>query len=234
MNNEPFHAIGQEWRYFSREKAIIHTLHLAQLPSYVTGSSVFITPVPPTGTGQSGFNLKSRPLPVLTPYGGIDWTNVVNNFPPLWMRGSDFSVFASGSNGFSGTIFDVNGLIQAAQDWWPATGGAFLAVAGMTSPADTFTQMSAMELQEFTSPNTNDRTNIVHKGDYFILMKGAGWGLDQFVGELSPSREPMEISTILELPYGVTIGQFSLPSPIDPTLDSYNSQSMVILRLGPL
>lgn len=65
MNNEPFHPIGQEWRYFSREKSIIHTLHLAQLPTGTVGDTILIDTTPPAAQGNGGsFSVPSLKLPL--------------------------------------------------------------------------------------------------------------------------------------------------------------------------
>lgn len=67
---------AQEWRYYSREKSLIHTLHLAELPSGTIGDSVFIQIVPPTGTGGikgNGFGIGSGTVPDLTPWRNISW-----------------------------------------------------------------------------------------------------------------------------------------------------------------
>ena len=66
MISGTFHPSAQEWRYFSREKALIHTLHLGQLPASTPGNSVFIQAVPPSGT-HSGRNIN---VPSITPWGG--------------------------------------------------------------------------------------------------------------------------------------------------------------------
>lgn len=47
MNNEPFHIMAQDWRYQSRSKSLITTLHVGQLPSDVTGETILIDPVAP-------------------------------------------------------------------------------------------------------------------------------------------------------------------------------------------
>ncbi len=42
MISGSFHTIEQEWRYYSREKSLIHTLHLAQLTTGTVGESIAI------------------------------------------------------------------------------------------------------------------------------------------------------------------------------------------------
>lgn len=68
MNNEPFHVMSQEWRYFSRQKSLIHTLHLAQLPADRPGNTVLIDSTAPQ-SDPYGRPWKQPPI-VLPPGGG--------------------------------------------------------------------------------------------------------------------------------------------------------------------
>lgn len=61
--NEPFHVMSQEWRYYSREKSIIHTLHLAQLTSGTLGQTILIAPTVNPKAG--GFNVPSLQVPAI-------------------------------------------------------------------------------------------------------------------------------------------------------------------------
>lgn len=42
MISGTFHVMSQQWRYFSREKSIVHTLHVAQLAPSLGGDTVII------------------------------------------------------------------------------------------------------------------------------------------------------------------------------------------------
>lgn len=65
MNQEPFHVLGQEWRYRSQNKALLHTLHLAQLPSNMTseGDAIPVEQVPPTNGRFNGAGVPPLQLP---------------------------------------------------------------------------------------------------------------------------------------------------------------------------
>lgn len=47
MRDEPFHVTSQEWRYYSRQRAISNTLHLAQLPSGLLVPGVAVPVIQP-------------------------------------------------------------------------------------------------------------------------------------------------------------------------------------------
>lgn len=74
MNSGTFHVMSQEWRYFSREKSIIHTLHLGQLPPSGTGDTILIESTSPTsqgnGVGGGQFSVPSLTMPA-GPGGGV-------------------------------------------------------------------------------------------------------------------------------------------------------------------
>lgn len=94
MNNEPFHVMAQEWRYFSREKAILHTLHLAQLPVSNGGSTVLIKPTPPTENTGGGTGLN---FPMQVPPGSFGGAgNVITN--------TSFQSDCFGAVAYDGTI----------------------------------------------------------------------------------------------------------------------------------
>lgn len=57
MISGSFHPIAQEWRYYSREKSLIHTLHVAELPNSVAGDTIEIAATSPAtnnGPGEGG------------------------------------------------------------------------------------------------------------------------------------------------------------------------------------
>lgn len=65
MNQEPFHISAQEWRYHSRDKSLLHSLHLAQLPEgmNVAGESVLIEPTAASNGRFSGAGVPPLQLP---------------------------------------------------------------------------------------------------------------------------------------------------------------------------
>lgn len=78
MNSGTFHVMSQQWRYFSREKSIVHTLHLAQLQASRRGDTVLIAPTAPT-QNQSTTHGSIGPLAVPSgPYFQTNLTNVTD------------------------------------------------------------------------------------------------------------------------------------------------------------
>lgn len=77
MISGSFHTLSQEWRYYSREKSLIHTLHLAQLPTPQSGDTVLILPVPTVKNNSKGFSLPPFALPSGPAY-GFNATQVTN------------------------------------------------------------------------------------------------------------------------------------------------------------
>lgn len=72
MISGSFHVSSQEWRYYSREKSLIHTLHLAQLPPSRVGDTVLIASTP-AAQNQNGFQVPGLKIPALPAFnvGGI-------------------------------------------------------------------------------------------------------------------------------------------------------------------
>lgn len=54
MISGTFHVMSQQWRYFSREKSIVHTLHVAQLLPTQSGDTIVIGVTPPVQANKSG------------------------------------------------------------------------------------------------------------------------------------------------------------------------------------
>lgn len=80
MNSGTFHVISQQWRYFSREKSIIHTLHLGELDASHRGQTVIIDSTPPINNPNDG-NFSVPPLTLPPTVGGgignVTFTNTV-------------------------------------------------------------------------------------------------------------------------------------------------------------
>lgn len=78
MISGTFHTLSQEWRYFSREKSIVHTLHLSQLVGSNDGATVLIASTSSTGT--NGEHTPTSPLQVPpAPYFGINAKLITNS-----------------------------------------------------------------------------------------------------------------------------------------------------------
>lgn len=96
MISGTFHSLAQEWRYFSREKAIVHTLHLAQIPSSNAGDTVLIATTPPvskqTGGGK-GFPPMQLPS---APYYGLNAYMITNQSMQIDCYGSTTSKVTEG------------------------------------------------------------------------------------------------------------------------------------------
>lgn len=79
MISGTFHVMAQEWRYYAREKSLIHTLHLGELTSSQRGDTVLIAPVPPINQkGGNGYKFPALPLPG-NPYLGANAKLVTND-----------------------------------------------------------------------------------------------------------------------------------------------------------
>lgn len=66
MISGTFHVSSQEWRYFAREKSIVHTLHLGQLPPTGTkpGDTVLIdSAAPSANNNSSNFSVPKISIP---------------------------------------------------------------------------------------------------------------------------------------------------------------------------
>lgn len=72
MISGSYHISAQEWRYYSREKSLIHTLHLAELPTSRPGDTVEIASTNPAGTSNGGNNFHVPPI--ILPGGGGNGT----------------------------------------------------------------------------------------------------------------------------------------------------------------
>lgn len=87
MISGAFHPSSQEWRYYSREKSIIHTLHLAQLASSQPGKTALIASTAPTGKQTGGIGGIPMPMPV-NPYMGANATIITNSSIAITCYGS--------------------------------------------------------------------------------------------------------------------------------------------------
>lgn len=70
MISGSFHTTAQEWRYYSREKSLIHTLHLAQLVSSKRGDTVEVASTSPASNGGGGFSQPPLQIPPGSGLGG--------------------------------------------------------------------------------------------------------------------------------------------------------------------
>lgn len=123
MISGAFHTTSQEWRYFSREKALIHTLHLAQLPSGTSGDTVTIGAVPPTGTGGTkgnGFNVGNLTVPDFTPYRTLTFAGTTGTVQTPYFL--DFQFGTKGA--FPGVHRDTQGVLNTVDAYWNCPSGA--------------------------------------------------------------------------------------------------------------
>ncbi len=127
MISGTFHVTAQEWRYYSREKSLIHTLHLAQLPSGTVGNSVFILAVPPTGSlTAGGFGIGTGIVPAITPYRNLSFAGTTGYMVSPWFVGNLFGTH----NAFPG-LFDSATMDASAEGysngadfaWWASLSG---------------------------------------------------------------------------------------------------------------
>ncbi len=246
MISGTFHPMAQEWRYYSREKALIHTLHLAQLVTKKTGDPVFITPVPPTGTGNNGFTIPKLTFPPINPYGGFSWQNSINNFPPLWEFGelpNGSTAFQSGSYGlWSGMESDAVPIVQQANYVWPvSSGGTFVLWGQANSQSDQNALMSPIRLQLFTSTNAGDgnvthagdHSNVIQDGNFVMKLQGPNWNQQMYIAESSNNEHIHHLVITPPLPYGTYGGVFYSPATVDAGTDGGFASDMFMFRLGP-
>lgn len=107
MISGTFHISSQEWRYFSREKSIIHTAHMAQLPTGTPGDTVLIGNTAPASTNNNNFSVPPISLPS---FPGINVTENVT-----FSRTTLPDVF--GSVGLNKTILAVKNCVIQFAGW---------------------------------------------------------------------------------------------------------------------
>ncbi len=115
MISGTFHTTAQEWRYFSREKALIHTAHFAQLPTGIPGDPVFIPITPPTGVGGGGgsFHVGTGTVPSITPYRNLTYAGTTGYMVSPWFSGFIFGTFPSqGAHPGLFRSWDINAQAQ--------------------------------------------------------------------------------------------------------------------------
>lgn len=237
MVSGTFHVQSQEWRYFSREKSIVHTAHLSQLPVFSTGQTITILIAPPTGSTASGngFNFKPQPYPGITPYRGVDITNVYNNIPPIWQfDGGQVPPIISGSYGMhSGTRGINNPLREAEEEWWPSTGGTFVFLTYHKTSSSPNGLMDGLrtDLYNGTTIPSSPSSPSLQEADYFIQLGGDGWGLGFFVSE--GNNEILEVSAVITIPPNTNLAYWVHPSPFYDNFNSFSVFNSLIMRLGP-
>jgi hypothetical protein len=234
MVSGTFHITSAEWRYFSREKSIVHTSHFGQVPPYVTGQSVFITPIPPTGTGNNGFSGGNKfSVPVVTPYQGLNINNVTNNIPPLWQYGFNFDGANSGTNGFSGTFYwPVATLRNVEQQWWPATGGTFLFLGHGEPTINNSQVLDTLEVDLYNATTNPAHLSfpILQQGHYFVRIAGDSWNNLFYVTNNGGTVDASMIDTIS--PFS-NLAMYLQPSSFLDDGFGFSSYSTLIMRLGP-
>lgn len=239
MISGTFHPMAQEWRYYSREKSLIHTLHVAELPTTITGQSIIISPTVPTGTtgGSNGFNVGPITLPDITPYNGLQINRSNFNIPPLWTTTTDSlaTVNQSGSYGpWSGTFSDFVANKTVASYQWPSTGGTYLVEAVGIDSLAALNIMNPTEVQIFESTNPG-LGNGTQAGDHSDVRQDAQWGY-ALIGTwlvthyLSVGGAQSRSSQILQVPSKTSMGMYVQPTT---SLNSFSSVYLLAMRLGP-
>jgi hypothetical protein len=76
MISGTFHVMSQEWRYYSREKSLFHTLHVGQLPSGTAGDTIEIAATSPANP-NNGSSSNNFSVPTIPGIGGVTTTNNV-------------------------------------------------------------------------------------------------------------------------------------------------------------
>ena len=248
MISGAFHVASQEWRYFSREKSIVHTLHLAQLATGTPGEWVTIMIVPPSGS-HNGFQVPHLDIPSISPYNGLTMTNSVNNFKPNWAAWSNLDAFQSGTyGGWSGVVSnEILGtpLKQQANWLWPAATGGIFVVYGdwrVTNTSDVIDtiQNRLVKTTDYGLGATSAVTyvadvnsDIQQEGQYVIVMQGAGWNNQMYIGEAQDSEHITRSMIMSVVPAHTWVGSYhDVASPYGGITSSPRG-SLLVFRLGP-
>lgn len=230
MISGAFHPMAQEWRYYSREKSLIHTLHLAELPTTINGQSIIIAPTVPTGTtgGSNGFNVGPITIPDITPYNGLQINQSSFNIPPLWMTTKDdLAVLEqSGSYGpWSGTFSDFVANKTIASYQWAATGGTYLVEAAARDSLAALNIMNPTEIQIFESSIQGNHSDVRQDAQWGYALIGT-WLVTHF---LSVGGAQTRTSQIIQVPYKTSVGMYAQPTT-SPT--SFADVYLLAMRLG--
>lgn len=239
MNSEPFHVMSQEWRYFSRQKALVHTLHLGQLPESRSGDSVFINVAPPTGTGQIGskFNVPPLTIPTIPPFQGGSWKDSINNIPPMWVQSVDsFASPLSGTYGFTGSYGNFVSIRTIGVYELANTGGVFMLQGAVLAGQNNNAEMNPCRIRLFTTTQQGVVGATLQDSQSLVQMKGSpssNWNNNMYVEE-SIGGDPLRSSIIVDgLPFGTYLGMYVDWATVDAKTNSYSSDEILALRLGP-
>lgn len=233
MNNEPFHILSQDWRYFPRQKELIATLHLGQLPEARSGDTVLILPTPATGTSTlRGYGVPPITLPPINPYKGIDWTKSVLNFPPLWGNLAGFAL-SSGSYGVTGTFRNFVPIQTLGNYAWAATGGTFLVMGSLAHTENNAGEMDGGRTKLFTSAVDGVVSNVIQDTQWVIRMMGDGWNNQQYVSEFGAIISNTSL-IVQDVPTFTSVGAYAEQSSIDGKGTAVSGLGTLVLRLGSL
>ncbi len=157
MISGSFHTLAQEWRYYSREKALIHTLHLAQLPSSRRGDTVVIASTPPAANNNQHFHVPPLILPQTGGGGNIQITLTKN------VMSTCFGSFGIAKNILAQKNMDIDfnpwANTQMTATMIPHEGGWFMIHVEAQSDQRNLT---------YLGPVANEQIGItVRKGDQF-------------------------------------------------------------------
>lgn len=183
MNNEPFHVMSQEWRYFSRQKSLIHTLHLAQLAPDLPGETVLILPTAPEKSGD-GWHPPVPPLPGGT-FGGSG--KIITN--------TGLILDCYGSVSYNGTITAQNkmditvgplGATEKIITMMPTESGFFMVHVEGQSDLHMFGYQGIAGDGKITVQIFDGGIGGVPKAfnDYQVLMSGPDWSGTQYLDSL--------------------------------------------------
>lgn len=207
MNSGTFHVMAQEWRYYSREKSLIHTLHLSQLVTPKPGDTVLILPVPPAGRLQSR-GIPPLPVPPQPYYGGGG--NIITNVSMV----SDCYGFVN----WMGQIV-TQSKMSITVDW----GGDTI----IMSPQDPGYFVVHVEGQTdvrtlgYQGPSSDgagtvqilEGSNIIAQTTRKIFMGGAGWNVNQYIDSYLSFAAEALVPNATYTGKGIGLGTHSLGSP---------------------
>ncbi len=208
MNSGTFHVMAQEWRYYSREKSLIHTLHLAELVGQRSGDTVLIASTP-ANPQRGGFKLPPIQLPPQPFFGGAG--NIITN--------EAFVSDCYGCVNWMGQILaqsKMGILVNFAADtisFTPESSGFFMVyVEGQTD----------LRTLGYNGPNGDGMGTIqilnggtvVTQISKQVQMVGGGWNANQYIETLLPVHSSTIISAAGTVTcQGVGLGVHTLGNP---------------------
>lgn len=213
MNNEPFHPIGQEWRYFSREKSIIHTLHLAQLPVSLAGDTVAILPTAPAGKDGGGTSIPPMQVP-LAPFIGANAKLVTNHSMVIDCYGATNHLGNITAQNKMSIIVSAIAGNRAVIEMDPSESGFFIVHAEAQSDLHTLGyQGPAGDGQITVSLYKGVDAGIpIGQSKYKMKMEGGGWSGSMYLDSIARTSTEVLVPLLGEALFAVGLNLGAAPN----------------------